>query len=260
MSLRVDRRGETEQLRQLVDRDVGPNGLLECVDELGQARDQVLGVRLLTERQQDSLLALAAIEVRRAVARSGVLQRLVAVHVLDPARDIDPLELPLVARVVVVGDGDLDVDRDAADRIDDRSEPVEIDLDEVLDVEPVEVADDRLEAVVATGLVVPGKQVRSIADSLEPAVDLAREGRTEQALGGTRRHRHVDGVARQAEHRDLLGHRVDRDDDQRVGVVGALVRPLVGADQEDVQALLAVPRRDGDLGDVGADSRSLGGR
>ena len=45
-----------------------------------------------------------------------------------------------------------------------------------------------------------------------------------------------------------LVDRVDRDRDQRVGVVAAAL--LVGADQQDVEALLAVPRRDRDLRDL----------
>ena len=65
---------------------------------------------------------------------------------------------PVVGRVVVVEDRDLDVDRDAAEGVDDLLEAVEVDLDEVLDVEAVEVAEDGLQAVVAARASVPGQR------------------------------------------------------------------------------------------------------
>jgi len=52
-------------------------------------------------------------------------------------------------REVVVEDGNLHVDGHAAEGVDDLAEAVEVDLDVVLDVEAVEVPEDRLEARVA---------------------------------------------------------------------------------------------------------------
>ena len=71
--------------------------VLERLDEVGQARDEVLRVGLLAQREQDALLALAAVEVGRAVPRAGVAERLGAVHVLDAGRDVDPPEAAVVA-------------------------------------------------------------------------------------------------------------------------------------------------------------------
>ena len=94
-----------EQLRELVGRDVGRDRRLERLDELGEARDEVLRVGLLAEREQDALLAGAAVEVVRAVARAGVAERLGAVHVLDPARDVDRRRRPSSTGIAVVETG-----------------------------------------------------------------------------------------------------------------------------------------------------------
>ena len=135
-----------EQLVHLVQRDVGPDRLLERGDQFGQLRDEVLRVGLLAQRQEDALLALASVEVGRRVTRAGVLEGLGAVHVLDAGRDVQPVELAPFAREAIVRDRDLDVDRDAADRVDDLLEAFEVDFDEVLDVEVVQLAEDRLQA------------------------------------------------------------------------------------------------------------------
>ena len=221
---------------------------LERLDEVGQARDEVLRIGLLAQREQDALLAQAAIEVVRAVPRACVAERLGAVHVLDAGRDIDPPEAVVDRREAVVGDRHLDVDGHAAHRVDDLLEAVEVDLDEVLDVEPVQVAHDRLEPVVAGQVaLVPGTG-RCASDRRPPGVDLAGVDRAEGAPRWPGRGRHVHRVARQAEHRDLLGDRIDRHDDEGVRVVGGFARSLVAPDEQDVEPLLAVPRRDRDVG------------
>ncbi len=92
-------------------------------------------------------------------------------------------------------------------------------------------------------LSVPGNASERFRAFEPQAVDLARVGRAEDRPGRARRDRHVDRVARQAEHRDLLRLRVDRHDDQRVGVERPLLGPLVGADEQDVQPVLPVPLR-----------------
>ena len=112
-------------------------------------------------------------------------------------------------------------DRHAPDGVDDLLETVEVDLDEVADVEVIELAEDRLERVVATLPVVTWPQVRPAPVLREPGVDLAAVAPAPDALGGSRGDRHVDGVTRQAEHRDLLGDRIDRNGDERVCVVPA---------------------------------------
>ena len=85
---------------------------------------------------------------------------------------------------------------------------------------------------------------RSAAVAVEgvPGVDLAAVGAAPD-VPGVGRHGHVDRVARHLEHRDLLGHRVDRGDDQRVGVEEGVALALVDPDEQDVQPPLAVPRR-----------------
>ena len=53
---------------ELRHRDVRLDRRLEGLDEVGQARDQVLRIGLLAQRQQDALLAGAAVEVVGAMA------------------------------------------------------------------------------------------------------------------------------------------------------------------------------------------------
>ena len=88
--LGVDLRREPEQRSDLGGRDVGRDRRADGVDELGQLRDQRLRIGLLAQRQQDPLLARAAIEVVRPVARAGVAQRLGAAHVLDATSGCRP--------------------------------------------------------------------------------------------------------------------------------------------------------------------------
>jgi hypothetical protein len=158
----------------------------------------------------------------------------------------------------VVDDRHLDVDRDATHRVDDLLETVEVHLDEVADLEVIELADDRFERVVAAGPIVARPQVGATPVIDEPGIDLLAVGPTPDALRRTGRYRHLLRVARQAEHRDLLGDRVDGDRDQRVGVVAAGL--LIGADQQDVQPLPPVPGRDLDARHGCADQRRLGCR
>ena len=57
-----------------------------------------------------------------------------------------------------------------AQRVDDRLEALEVDLHEVLDVEPVEVADDRLQAVVAARHVGAGKRSARLRTEVNQAL------------------------------------------------------------------------------------------
>ena len=116
---------------------------LSALTRSGQVGDDRLRVHLLAEREQDPLLAPAAVEVAalRAVARAGVDERLGAGHVLRPGRDVDPGEGARRLRVLALGDGDLDVDVHAAEGVDDLLEAVEVDERVVADVEAVELAE-----------------------------------------------------------------------------------------------------------------------
>jgi hypothetical protein len=142
-------------------------------------------------------------------------------------------------REVVVEDRDLDVDRHAAERVTTCRKPLEVDLDVVLDVEAVQVAEDRLEAVVAARVArrCPG-EVGRFAFAGE-AVDLARVDAPVVVLRPDRAASARRPCRGQLEHHDLVRSRVDRDRDHRVGVEAAAL--LVDADEQDVQALLAVP-------------------
>ena len=192
------------------------------------------------------------------MARACIHQRVGTGHELHPGRDVDPLESAFRGGVAVINHGHLDVDRDTTEGIDDLPEPVEVDLDVVLDIDRVELAEDGLEPVVAPGLVGPRVHVRTMADGGEPGVDLAGVDRSEQLPGGTWRDRHVDRVAWDLEHGDLVGDRVDRHGDHRVRVVAAAL--FVGTDQQDVEALGPVPRRNARGGHGRADRTRIGGR
>ena len=148
---RVDPVGEAEQLRHELARDVRLDRLADGRGEDVDVLERLADVELLAERDDDALLARGALEVGRALARPRVPQRLGAGHVLDAGRDVEPQRRCPWSREVVVEDRHLDVDGDAAEGVHDLPEAVEVDLDVVLDVEPVQVAEDRLEAVVARG-------------------------------------------------------------------------------------------------------------
>ncbi len=235
-------------------------------------------VHLLLERQQHPLLATAAVEVAalRAVARAGVDQRIATAHVLRTGGDVDAGDAA-PDRVVALGDRDLHVDLEPAEGVHGVAEALEVDAHVVADVEAVQLAQQGLQRVEAAHLVVrAAPEVGAVAVLRIPGVDLAPVDAAPDGPG-VGRHRHVDRVARHLEHRDLARLRVDRGDDQGVGVEERLAAALVDADEQDVQALLAVPRgelrrdralgaalrrleRGGGLGRLVARGRRLGGR
>ena len=179
-----------------------------------------------------------------AVARAGVAQGLLAVHVLDARSGCTAAGCARPAREAVVDDRDLDVDGHAAERVDDLLEAVEVDLDEVRMSRPYSSPRIDLSALKPRVRVVARPEVGAVRGSAAKSeLILLAVDATPDTLRRAGRHRHVDRVARQAEHRDLLGDRVDRDRDQRVGVDGRR-RCSSDADEQDVQPLLAVPRRD----------------
>ena len=77
---------------------------LSAATSSGRRGIERLRVGLLAQRQEDALLAGAAVEVGRGVARARVAQRLLAVHVLEPARDVQALGAPGRAGELVVDD------------------------------------------------------------------------------------------------------------------------------------------------------------
>src|SRR5919109_5643145 len=80
-----------------------------------------------------ALLAAGAGEVVGAVAGAGVLERGAAVHPLRPGREVDAHVAVVVGRVLVVLDGRVDVDDDAADGVDQPLEAAEVDARVILD-------------------------------------------------------------------------------------------------------------------------------
>ncbi len=195
------------------------------------------------------------------MARARVSKGLVAVHVLQARRDVEPLLAAGRPGEFVVGHRHLDVDRHAPDGVHDLLEPLEVDLDEVADLEVVQLAEDRLERVVPARPIVPRPQVGTAPVLRPERVDLLAVVAAPHPLRRPGWNGHIDGVARQAEHRHLLGDRIDRDRDERVGVVAALL--LVRADQQDVQPLPAIPfghldRRHGRPDDRRVGRRRLG--
>ncbi len=154
-------------------------------------------------------------------------------------------ELAAADRVVIVRDRHLDVDGYAAEGVDDLLETVEVDLDVVRDVDLVELAQGAFErGEAALPALAAGKEVGLPAGPRPETVDLGGVGAAVEAVGAPISGQgHVDGVTRQAQHRHLLSDRIDAGDDHRVGVVGRLARAPVDAEQQDVEALLAVPGR-----------------
>src|SRR3989304_7226 len=99
-------------------------------------------------------------------------------HPLHPRGDVDALEGTAAGRVGIVDDRYLDVDRHPAEGVDDLLEALEVDLDVVLDLDPVELAEDRLEGVVAAGLVGPGPEIFALSVLHETRDDLGPVDRT----------------------------------------------------------------------------------
>ena len=69
------------------------------------------------------------------------------------------MESAVVARVAVVHDRDLHVDRHATEGVDDLLEAVEVDRDVVIDLQAVEVAERRFQGVETALRLVAGEEV-----------------------------------------------------------------------------------------------------
>ena len=134
-----------------------------------------------------------------------------------------------VARIV---DGGLDIDRDAADTVDQLAETVEVDRGVVVDRDAEQVAD----LLGQGGHPALGILLRVLVGVRHQRVDLAHVW----LAAGRRQARHV---AREADHREVARGRVEAGDEDRV--VEGVRSVLVGIDpgQQDVDARPAWPAR-----------------
>ena len=129
-----------EDLDRIAEPVVRRRVLLEHVDEpvaVVDVEQQLLRVDLLARLAEEVLLARRADEVGVLVAVADVLERVVAAEALVAGLDVDLRVLVerrrgerVVVEVVAV-----DVEVDAVDRVDGVGEPVEVDVDDVVDVE-----------------------------------------------------------------------------------------------------------------------------
>ena len=195
----------------VLERRVRGRVLAEDLLELVALLDQARHAGLLLGGADDLLLAHAAHEVGVLVAEARVLERLLAAQPLVARRHVDVGVLGGVVEVAPV-----DVDVDAADRVDRALEALEVDVDHVVDREPGELL-DRLQ-----------RQRR--AAELVGRVDL---------VGAAAGDLHLQ-VARQRHQRGGLPLGVEPGQDDRVraragagaAVLGVL-GPPVGAQQQD---------------------------
>ena len=138
-----------EGLQQLEQRhrvaDVGGRVLGEDVEQLVAVADQDAGRQLLARLAEEVLLARGADEVVVEMAEAHVLERVVPAHPLVAGLDVD-LRGPGFGRDVVAA---VDVDVDAADRVHRVGEAGEVDVDDVVDLEPGELL-DHLEGLLRT--------------------------------------------------------------------------------------------------------------
>ncbi len=141
------------------------------------------------------------------MAEAHVLERVVPAHPLVAGLDVD-LRGPRFGRDVIAA---VDVDIDAADRVHRVGEAGEVDVDDVVDLEPGELL-DHLEGLVRTALGVGDVE---LVDADPGDVDLQVTGDGEQ--------------------RDRMLVGVDAEQDRGVGAawVALRVEALVGADDQD---------------------------
>ena len=177
---------------------------------------------------------------------------------LDPAGRQDP-----GVGVAVDGDPGVDVDGDAADRVDHLLEAREVDQHVVVDVDAEAAADrllDRVGALVGARAEDPWVEHRDLAvDRVEHVgrrVAVAGEaGRVEVVERAGLGELGVHHVARQAEHHRLAGRGVDADQDQGVGAHPLAALSPVAAQQQHVDPVTTSPGVL--LGDVGGHRRGL---
>ena len=152
--------------------------------------------------------------------------------------------------VAVDGDGLVDVDRDAAHRVDDLLEAQQVDQDVVVDVDAQAARDRLLEHVgalvvgVAEDAGVPRRQ--QPVDRVEHAgrrVAVGREAVGEHLVErAVLRELRVHHVARQAEHHRPPGPGVQDQEHDRVGADALAGDRSVSAEEQDAHVLAAGPR------------------
>ena len=205
----VDRARERQDLAEA--RDVRGGGLREGEREPPRAQHvPCVPERVARDDPQQQLLPRGPHEVAVVVPVARERERLVAVELLVAGLQVD-------VRVVRRGRADVavevplvDREPDAADLVDEILEPVEVDLDEVVDLDPERVPHDA------------GQQ--PLAAVLERHVD---------AVMAVPRDRHVQ-VAWDREERDPVPLRLDPREHDRVGAgTRAALPAVVGADQQD---------------------------
>jgi hypothetical protein len=160
------------------------------------------------EGRRDLLLAGGSREVRLAggLADPRIGERLEAVHVIPARRDAEAIDAVLVVARVAEPLADRDVD--AADRVDERDEPAEVDLRPAGDPDAQQLTDGRREHRLTT------LGARELAGMPAHVRGKAVELRFEQAAIGQG---HVDEVTRDRHQRDGLPDRIERRHDHRVG-------------------------------------------
>ena len=223
----------------------------------GKLEERVGLGQLGAQRQQHALLAFGAVEVGLlhalavghldvALAAAGVGQRGDAV--VGPAAGLEdqPGVRLLVRQAAVelrVDEATVEAQLDPADRVDHPGEAGHVDEGVVVDVEAEVEADRSLDGAQAACLGIVGevgaprrRVERRLERELVDLVGVQPSG--EQRLVGKR---HVAGVARDADHHRGLGHRVDADDEHDVGEDGLAAGGRIGPEQENVDALGAVP-------------------
>ncbi len=123
-------------------------------DEARHLRHREPALELLLHRGHEQLLPRYAVEVRVRVPVARVVERGATGQPLVAGLEVDlrVAEARADARVVVVV-ATVDVDPDAAERVDDALEAAEVDGDEVVDRQPGEVADGVERALCAAGRV-----------------------------------------------------------------------------------------------------------
>ena len=156
--------------------------------------------------------------------------------------DPDPLAAPLVRRHAVQH-GVGDVERHAAERVDEPVEAAEVDHHVVVDRQSGELTERLLERRRA-GILAAREQVGMRGAEPVQRVQDAGEPRAGGA-GRARRQRHAAHVARHGEQGGAVRLQVDRRDHHRVGAQAGAAGARVGAEQHDVEPARASATRGG---------------
>ncbi len=161
------------------------------------------------------------------MARANVAQCLHSVHVLQTRMKDDARVVELLAGIGIVLDRCGDIERDAAERVDDLLKSREIDDRVVVDLDPEVIFDRRAHQPRTTNVGYRSVGVGGVDLFLTDAGNVDQQ------------------VTRNRHEPDLLRRRVDRHDDDRVGegnlpLFGA-GRVGVGAEEQDIDSLLLAP-------------------